>query len=294
MDKADVLYPSYIANCVLNAFSSYTAIMLNIVTIHAMRKTSSLPKPVKTLLLSLAVSDLGVGLVVQPYYIALIIKWLQNNTESNPIYIVETAYVINVFYDASFFSVLAISVDRFLAIHLHLRYQELVTHKRVVAAVILIWAFSVIISLFGKMFTNITSMRVVLAIIFSLCLMSTTVIYYKIYVAVRRHTNQIQALQVQQETQNDEMTNFARLRKSAIGTFFVYVVFLVCYLPAYCSWFAHLIVSEPYTTMEELILYASTLVFLNSSLNPIIYCWKMRHIRHAIMDILRNIFARHN
>ncbi len=192
------------------------------------------------------------------------------------------------FYDASFFSVLAVSVDRFLAIHLHLRYQELVTHKRAVAAVILIWAFSVIISLFGKMFTNITSMRVVLAIIFSLCLMSTTIINYKIYVAVRRHTNQIQALQMQQGTQNDER-NFARLRKSAIGTFFVYVVFLVCYLPAYCSWFAHLIVSEPNTTMEGYILYSSTLVFLNSSLNPVIYCWKMRHVRHAIMDILRNI-----
>ena len=36
-------------------------------------------------------------------------------------------------------SVAAVSVDRFLAIHLHLRYQELVTHKRVVAVVISIW-----------------------------------------------------------------------------------------------------------------------------------------------------------
>ena len=31
-----------------------------------------------------------------------------------------------------------------------------------------------------------------------------------------------------------------------------------------------------------------TFVFLNSSLNPVIYCRKMRHIRHAIVDILRN------
>ena len=47
----------------------------------------------------------------------------------------------------SFFGVVAVSVDRFLAIHLHLRYQELVTHKRVVYVVILIWVFSVLISL---------------------------------------------------------------------------------------------------------------------------------------------------
>ena len=63
------LYSKYIAKCVFNAFSLYAAIVLNIVAIHAIRKTNSLPKPLKTLLLSLAVSDLGVGLIVQPLYI---------------------------------------------------------------------------------------------------------------------------------------------------------------------------------------------------------------------------------
>ena len=41
-----------IANCVLNSFLSYTAIMLNIITIYAIRKTPSLPKALKTMLLS--------------------------------------------------------------------------------------------------------------------------------------------------------------------------------------------------------------------------------------------------
>ena len=47
--------------------------MLNIVTIHAIRKTLSLPKTfkLKTLLPSLAVSDVGVGFSVQPFYSAL-------------------------------------------------------------------------------------------------------------------------------------------------------------------------------------------------------------------------------
>ena len=56
---------SLIVNSVFNVFFSYTAIMLNIITIHALRKTSALPKPLKTLFLSLAVSD-GVGLLVHP------------------------------------------------------------------------------------------------------------------------------------------------------------------------------------------------------------------------------------
>ena len=57
--------------CVLNIFFALTAIVLNSVTIHAIRKTSSasLPKNLRVLLLNLAISDLSVGLVVQPFYI---------------------------------------------------------------------------------------------------------------------------------------------------------------------------------------------------------------------------------
>jgi len=136
MNEADPLYSSFIVNCVFNAFSAYTAIMLNILSIHAIRKTSSLPKPVKTLLLSLAVSDLGVGLLAQPLFIAFMV---------NLTYSTRTAFNIIALLlgNASFCTVVAISVDRFLAIHLHLRYQELVTHKRVVTAVILIWVLCV-------------------------------------------------------------------------------------------------------------------------------------------------------
>ena len=65
------LYSWYIVNCVLNAFLTITAIILNSITIHAILKTLSLLKPIKTLLLSLVVSDLGVGLVVQPFYFGL-------------------------------------------------------------------------------------------------------------------------------------------------------------------------------------------------------------------------------
>ena len=55
--------------------------------------------------------------------------------------------IVFLFSTASFLGVVAVSVDRFLAVHLHLRYQELVTHKRVVAVVISIWLLSVFLSL---------------------------------------------------------------------------------------------------------------------------------------------------
>ena len=137
MTEAKGLHSTLVVNCVLNSFLSSTAILLNIITIQALRKTPSLSKPLKTLLLSLAVSDLGVGFLVQPTYVAVLVMKIKQNAD-NRTYdtIFDAFYVQNfLFVFASFFGVFALTVDRFLAIHLHLRYQELVTHKRVVAVV---------------------------------------------------------------------------------------------------------------------------------------------------------------
>ena len=260
--------------------------MLNIVAIQAMRKTSSLPKPLKTLLMSLAVSDLGVGLLVQPLHIA----WMTGGGISTG---TALKIIAPFFVNASFLFVVAISVDRFLAIHLHLRYQELVTHKRVVAVVISIWVFSAFFPFINAFNISSKDLDVVFTIIFGLCFICTTVVYCKIYFTVRRHRHLIQALQVQEAAQNGQMANDARQRKSAVGTFYVYLAFLVCCLPEYCAAVAERI-SGRSTILDGLLLYLGTLVLVNSCLNPVIYCWKMRHIRHAVMDILRNIFSRQN
>ena len=270
-----------------NAFLSFTTIVLNIITMQALRKTSSLPKTLKTLLLSLAVSDLGVGLLVQPLYIAFFVMEIKQNTNSTAYYTVEEArrFQGKTLVFASHFGVFALAVDRFLAIQLHLRYQELVTHKRVVAVVISFWVFSASISVLSQLYDK----DIMLSVIFVVCVVTTGLLYCKIYAAVRHHTNQIHALQVQQATQNEDMANTARLKKSSLATFYVYFVYLVCYLPLYCVFFAQTIGETP--LLSHLYQITLTLVFLNSSLNPLIYCWKMRHIRQTVMDILRNSFA---
>ncbi|KAL9956573.1 hypothetical protein ACROYT_G038066 [Oculina patagonica] len=99
------------------------------------------------------VADIGVGLLVQPFYTSLLIKWLQQSIPSCSTY----KFFFNLAFllaTASFFGVVAVSVDRFLAIHLHLRYQELLTHKRVVAVVILIWVLCHDSVKFGQFFSS--------------------------------------------------------------------------------------------------------------------------------------------
>ena len=220
MNEANPLYSTYVVNCLFNAFSAYTAIMLNILTIHVMRKTSSLPKPLKTLLLSLAVSDLGVGLLAQPLYVARIV---------NPTYFFKTVHEIiePLFVNASFLIVVAISVDRFLAIHLHLRYQQLVTHKRVVAVVISIWILSVLFPPLIFYLNSKKPVHVVVAVIFGFSFIITGIFYSRMFFTARHHANQIQVLQMQ-VAQNSHIESAARKRKST----------MLCCTYILCFWFA--------------------------------------------------------
>ena len=286
----------YIANCVLNALLTLSAIILNSLTIQALRRTSALPKPLKTLLLSLAVSDLGVGLLCHPFNVAFLIKWLQKNSESYPTCAAYTAFtfITNLLSKASFLSILALSVDRFLAIHLHLRYQELVTHKRVVAAVISMWILSAFFALFRLLVSTDITM-VVFAVNGIICYVVSAVLYFRIYLAVRHHKKQIVAQRVQEEAQNREeiASNVKSVSKSAVATFYVYLVFLACYLPHSFS-LAFVVLSKSTSVTKVTIVYTWVLVLFNSSLNPVIYCWKLKPIRRAAIHILQNIFAIRN
>ena len=260
--------------------------MSNIVTIYAIHKTATMPKTLKTLLLSLACSDVAVGLFSQPLYTFFLINWLRLH---NPGCNTQQVRTISstLFSGASFLGVVAVSVDRFLAVHLHLRYQELVTHRRVVIVVIGIWVYSAFLSLI-ILWELLSTRDLIRTISAAFGFIITLVVYIRIYQTVRRHKNHIQSMQIRDEAQSEEIKNLTALIKYTVGIFHVYLVFLVCYLPLFIC----MAVIQFYGSsivLKKLFLFLLTLVFLNSSLNPVIYCWKMRHIRHAIVDILRKM-----
>ena len=293
------MYSTLVTNCIFNVFLLYTAIALNIITIQALRKTSSLPRTLKTLLLSLAASDLGVGLLAHSVFVARLIIQQQNSSDNayGTVFTTFSALPKSILACASFFSVVAITVDRFLAIHLHLRYQELVTHKRVITVVISIWVISAFLSLvFPAARLEWIPKKVpgiMFAAIDAVCFITTGFLHYKVYASVRHHTGHIQALQVQEEAQNREMKNAVWLRKTALATFYIYFLFLACCVPIFCVNLAQLF-SDETALIQHLLYYVFTLMLSNSSLNPLIYSWKMRHIRHAVIDILRSVLpSRH-
>ena len=255
------------------------------------------PVPLKTLLLSLAVSDLGVGLLAQSMYVVHLVSmdWNENNETSQTFNATFFAFLVptNSFVSATMFLIIILCADRFMAIHYYLTYQELVTHKRVVTAVVSTWVLSGLFSL-TRLWLPKSIMFVVISITELACIIAATFFSIKIYLSVRLHVNEMQVLQLQHAPQNAQMVNVRRMRKFAMMSVYVCLVLTVCYLPDICTLFAIAFTSRPSTGIKHLKFYTLTLVFLNSSPNPVVYCWKMKHIRHKIIGFIRNAFTEQN
>ena len=292
------LYNNTLVACVLNSILAFTAVVLNVLVILALRKIPSLPrKTLKTLLLSMSVSDLGVGLVAQPLQIYLLVSNInilsQSYIDLDHYEAIINAYrvVANVLTYASFFSIVALSADRFLVIRLQLRYQDAVTHKRAIAGVISFWLLSAFLPLIRLREWLPEDIFFILTVTIQfISLITAGLFYFKIFLALRQHAAQVQDVPVESGETN-EAVNATRERKAALGIFYVYLALMACYLPIICFNIAENVIGPVRTSLGYKVnLYVTILLALNSSLSPLIYCWKMRRIRQAMINILSQPF----
>ena len=196
------------------------------------------------------------------------------------------------FLCASILGVLGLTVDRFLAVYLHHRYQEIVTPKRVVSILILSWVISTIVSLRWITHEYDDFLSIFLNLFLTTCLITIALLQCKIYSTVRRHRFQIHAQQVQGsgQTHNETRTTFERHKPAARGAFDIYVILLICSLPKIFTEFAMTGMKSEEICLIILQESTTALVFVNSCLNPLIYCWpKLRHIRCTIKMTMRNV-----
>jgi len=95
-----------------------------------------------------------------------------------------------------------ISLDRFLALHYHMRYPNLITEKRAVYASATLWVIGILLSSFGFWKGNIYFFTI--AVSATICLFISTFSYVRIYFLVRQHRLQIQVQQQAMENLNVE------------------------------------------------------------------------------------------
>lgn len=301
----------YITIIVINCLACLPTVFGNIIIILGIWSLPVLHTPSNILLVGLASSDLGVGLLVPPLNIARILPKLQGRS-LNSWCNAQVAYTFFgvMFCGVSFLTVAAFSIDKYLALHLHLRYTAIVTTKRVVYFVLSFWV------IFGAMSTvqiwSMTAYRISVCIVLPFFLAGTSFTYYRIYRVVLKHKVQIQsqsqvAAAAAAQRSNGSSLDMARYRKSVSSMFLVYCLFLLCYLPYICVQITILITSigfnkngpnivANYKHLYLAVDITETIVIINSFLNPLIYYWRMKEIRQAAkvaFSILRCKYHNH-
>ena len=265
-----------IVNCAINAPLMLISIIGNTLVLAAILRTPSLRSPSTILLCSLAVSDLLVGLIVQPVYIAY---RLTRNVSLDHALSIMAFSVCGV----SLLTMTAISVDRFLALHYHMRYPNLMTTRRAVYALATSWFLCVLSSFIY--FWNERAFFLALAVSIVVCLLTCSVCYVRIYRIVRQHQQHIHAQQQAVESN----PNMQRSTKSAVNTFIYYVVMVLCYTPFFIS-VSLLAVSRDKWT--KTLILADNVAFMNSSINPFLYCWRLHELRTAVVKTARQMLCK--
>ena len=280
----------FLGFCVLNFVFSLVATVGNLLVIRALMKTLTIPATIKKLFLSLAFSDLAVGLCSQ-LMTAIISAVLLKMTSKgdNLAFFCPTVFIVRLYFlyllaTASFLNIIVIAFDRLLAISLHLRYQELVTPIRGTIVLVSLWLTSCVSALLFIFLPKGIAMAT--SVISVVGYVLTTLAYVRIYKVVKYHQNQIYG---QNQLQNAQTREALRQRKSAYSSLFVSVVFLACYLPFLpCVLLYSTITSEISFSVAY---FASIfLIYLNSSLNPFVYCWRYPEIRQSVKRTVKQIF----
>ena len=269
-----------IINCLLNVPLMLISIFGNTMVLTAVLKTPSLRSPSIIFLCGLAVSDLVVGLIVQPIYIA---------KELTSVYFLRrlTRILGASFCGISFATMSAISVDRFLALQYHMTYNSLVTTSRAKYTLILIWLINFLL------FSCVNAWYIpehfyLVFVLVGVYIIASTISYIGIYRVVRCHHSDIYAQKQAVEYPSTPNTyNIVILTRTAVNTFVFYISTIICYLP----WFIYrLFYSNIFLiNASEAWVFTATLVFASSAINPFLYCWRLRELRKAVMKILRKI-----
>ena len=277
-----------IANCVANVAFAFVTISGNALLLYGVWKTPSHRSPSTLLLCGLASTDLLVGLVAQPFFIVRSFISLYSQSDSLKQVIIKAYTTVGISLCAtSLFIITGISVDRLIAIVKPPQYPSIVTTSRVIRILVVIWEVCALGAI--TLFWGTPTLFALIPTGIFICFIISMIRHATMYKIMRRHRLQIHS-QIQAFEHTNTRTSLASLRKSAFNTCVVFIVLVIFYFP-------HLVVYIVYFIgkagdLDLGFLLSSTVVFLNSALNPLLYCWRIREIRLAMVQTFHRLVSR--
>ena len=284
----------------LYSILSFVTFSGNFLILLVLHKVPSIHPPSRALLRCLLITDLCVGLVSQPLFVSYLMA-IEEKNRSLCIRIEDLTLLVNsVLIGQSITTLTTISVDRLLALRLGIRYRQVVTLARVRLLVTMLWVWNIALP-FAHYWSKLFVVLLGCGWIF-VCLIISSCCYFKIYQVLGYRQVKVASgpAQIQDPAVNRTnprvlpVFNISRYKKTVSNAIWVHSILVICYLPFAVATAVTTLRGEPLcgTRNKLLGIITGTIVFFNSTLNPFLYCWKMKGIRQAVKDLLGNIFSR--
>ena len=272
----------------LNIVLSITAALGNALILIALHKVSSIYPPSKLFFRCLAVTDLCVGLVVQPLFATSMLAPFTNMDENTLNYVIEANRVSTfILCGVSLFTSTAISVDRLLALSLGMRYRKSVPLRRVRVVIFSIWLIAgsntAISRLWGRKIGGIF----LIPINITLSVATSIFCYTRIYLRLRNQVQLLNKIPQGQPIEGRIPLNIAKYKKMVITVLWVQLALVACYALISITTALSRIGIESHVAF----LTSNSILYLNSSLNPILYCWKIKEVKKEVKDVLRQLYC---
>ncbi|KAM9840807.1 trace amine-associated receptor 1-like [Aulostomus maculatus] len=275
-------------NLLLGSLSVIT-VCGNLLIIISIIYFQQLHTPTNYLILSLAVTDLLVGVVVFPLSMEFTVSscMYQNDVfckiRENADVTLSTASILNL---------CCISIDRYLVVCHPLTYRLTITRNVVVIMILVIWSVSVLVAI-GFIIAGLNHeqcgekcyMDILIANIsgpvfsFYLPMIIMVCIYVKIFLVAQK-----QARSIQNTTRKSGATVSKSERKATKTLAIVMGVFLICWSPLFMCFYFQLL--NPVTVPLPLFEALNWLALSNSMLNPFIYAFFYHWFRSAFRMII--------
>ena len=271
------------------AILSPVAVVGNGLVLAAIWRNPSLRTPSYILLAGLAFTDFCTGVISQPFLVAN--ELLSDRATSSSVHLKMRVIgdgCFEYFFNLTMLIVTFMSIERWL----HMSRRLFLTLRRLhrIMAVLLFIPIPLVV----YRFQEITFAYLFAGVAFVLlCLSVTSVAYFKVFRIIRRHQQQICSNESCPSFAQPAI-NFAKYKKSVFSILYIVVVFYTGYLPmAITLGFA--MVYWKNCNMMFLSFYMSiVLVFLSSSLNPLLFLWRMKDIRKQVRKMVKRIFCKDN
>ena len=274
-----------LASCAFNAVSAIVGAVANALVIAAIKRNSSLHSNAYYVLVVLAVCDLLTSCLTLPTFVPVHVETLVNRATSCA---TTAAWAVfrNMTVMASLFATLGVSMERALAVMAPYWYVEHITPFRLVAPPACLWALVMAIETpryFGVKVYLSSAARGPLILI---CLATTVITYSVLVRTARRHRREITALAWSAQTE-EARRNEIRENKSLNMATYVVGAALLSYVPLIVL-LVFVRIADPEPGLKfDLDIFVGNFVFLCSTVNPFVYCWRNSMIRNAMVKFLK-------